>query len=73
MALYRHVFLLDRTIRVEVNHFLIEYSIPEEAEVAESVKCLCLNRLWRPLGIRAEHICHWIREATQEKDLYANN
>ena len=63
VAIYRHVPPPGRTIPVEVTPFPVKYYIPEEAEVAEAVKRLRLNRLGRPLSIQAEHLRQWIWEA----------
>ena len=49
---------------VEVNLFPVNDSIPEEAEATEAVKCLRMKLSGGPLGMRAEHLCQWLREST---------
>ena len=73
VALYRHVPPPVRTIPVEVTPFLVEDSIPEEAEVAESVKRLWLNHSGVPLVMRAENLRKWLREAMREKEPDSTN
>ena len=65
MELYHHVPLPVRPIPVEVTPFPMEDSIPGEAEIAEVVKCLRLNRFGGPSGMRAEHIHQWLQEVTR--------
>ena len=56
VAIYFHVHPPDRNIPVEVTPFLVKYSILEEAEVAEAVKHLHLDRSGGPSVIQAENL-----------------
>ena len=56
-----------------VHHFLVDDTIPEDEEVTWAVRRLHLNCSGGLLGIREEHLCQWLHEATQDNTHDATN
>ena len=53
--------------------FVVDDSIPEDAEIAWAVHRLCLNRSGGPSGMRAEHLRQWLIYATRDNSSGATN
>ena len=73
VALYCHVPPPGQTIPVEVTPFSVNNFIPGGEEVAYTVNHIRLNRLGGPSGMRAEHLCQWLRYAMWEEKLDDTN
>ena len=63
VELYWHVPLPGQPVPVEVQPFMLEYSIPKEEEIAWAVCRLRLNLSGNPSGMRAEDLRQWLISA----------
>ena len=68
VELYQHAPSSGKTIPVDVLHFTVEDSVPDDEEISWAVCRLHLNRSRGPLEMRAEHLCQRLREAMQEEE-----
>ena len=56
-----------------LEHFAVDYSVPEEEEIEWAMKRIHSKCSWVPSGMQEEHLRHWLKESREMETPYATN
>ena len=71
--MYQYITTPGQPITVGVKLFPLDKSIPEDKYISWEVCRIFRNRSGEPSGMRAEHLCKWLIDATRDNIPDATN